>query len=69
MDKEIVKEFFQENCKPEAVAGELKRILKDTGYREEMLHNYELMLAKLGPPGCAERAAGEMVQLLKHEID
>ena len=65
MNKEIVKEFFQENCKPAAVAGELKKILEDTAYREEMLQNYKLMLAKLGPPGCAERAAEEMVGLLK----
>jgi lipid-A-disaccharide synthase len=65
MDKEIVKEYFQENCTPENIVGELKRILEETAYREEMLQNYKLMLAKLGPPGCAERAAGEMVQLLK----
>lgn len=65
MNKEIVKEFFQENCTPDVVAAELKRILEDTAYREEMLQNYQLMLAKLGPPGCADRAAEEMVGLLK----
>jgi lipid-A-disaccharide synthase len=65
MNKEIVKEFFQENCRPEAVAGELRKILEDASYRDEMLRNYQLMLAKLGPPGCAERAAEEMVGLLK----
>ena len=65
MNKEIVKEFFQENCTPEAVANELQKILEDEVYREEMLRNYQLMLAKLGPPGCAERAAEEMVGLLK----
>ena len=66
MNKEIVKEFFQENCKPKSIAEELKRILEDGSYREEMLQNYSLMLAKLGPPGCADRAAGEMVALLKN---
>ena len=65
MNKEIVKEFFQENCKPSVVAGELKKILEEPAYREEMLQNYKLMLAKLGPPGCADRAAEEMVGLLK----
>ena len=65
MNGEIVKEFFQENCKPAPVADELRRILEDTGYRDEMLQNYKLMLAKLGPPGCADRAAEEMVSLLK----
>ncbi|HEY5510379.1 MAG TPA: lipid-A-disaccharide synthase [Prolixibacteraceae bacterium] len=65
MNKEIVKEFFQENCTPDAVAGELKRILDEPDYRENMLQNYRLMLEKLGPPGCADRAAEEMVGLLK----
>lgn len=65
MNKEIVKEFFQENCKPGVVAAELGKILEDSAYREEMLQNYRLMLAKLGPPGCADRAAEEMVTLLK----
>ncbi len=65
MNEEIVKEFFQENCKPEAVANELEKILTDTAYRDMMLRNYQLMLAKLGPPGCAERAAEEMVGLLR----
>jgi lipid-A-disaccharide synthase len=65
MNKEIVKEFFQENCTPTVVADELKRILDEPAYREEMLQNYRLMLAKLGPPGCAERAAEEMVGLLQ----
>jgi len=65
MNDEIVKEFFQENCKPAVVAAELKKLLEDEAYREEMLQNYRLMLAKLGPPGCAERAAEEMVGLLK----
>jgi lipid-A-disaccharide synthase len=65
MDKEIVKEFFQGNCTPEAIEKELRKILEDTAYREEMLQNYQLMLAKLGPPGCADRAADEMVSLMK----
>jgi len=65
MNKEIVREFFQENCKPKAIAEELKKLLDDGSYREEMLQNYSLMLAKLGPPGCADRAAEEMVILLQ----
>jgi len=66
MDKEIVKEYFQENCTPENVSGELRKILEDEAYREEMLNNYKQMLEKLGPPGCADRAAGEMVRLLRN---
>ncbi len=65
MNGEIVKEFFQEKCKPAPVAEELRKILEDPAYRAGMLQNYKLMLAKLGPPGCADRAADEMVALLK----
>jgi lipid-A-disaccharide synthase len=65
MDREIVIEFFQENCKAAPVAEELRKILEDPEYRSHMLQNYKLMLAKLGPPGCADRAAEEMVSLLR----
>lgn len=66
MDKEIVKEFFQENCTPANISGELRKILEDEDYRAAMLNNYKLMLEKLGPPGCADRAAEEMVRLLRN---
>ncbi len=65
MGKEIVKEFFQEGCTAPVIETELKRILDDPHYRGEMVNNYELMLKKLGQPGCASRAAQEMVMLLK----
>ena len=65
MDKEIVKEYFQGECNRKTVGAELNRILVDSGYRINMLENYSLMLQKLGGAGCAERAAIEMVQLLK----
>ncbi len=65
MGREIVKEFFQEGCTAEVVEAELRHILGDSQYREEMVNNYGIMLEKLGGPGCASRAAREMVQLLK----
>ncbi len=65
MGKEIVKELFQEECNPDSVAEELRKILNDSSYRQKMIQDYQIMLAKLGPPGCAERTAAEMVGLLK----
>lgn len=62
---EVVKELFQETCTPMTVGDELERILTDTSYRNMMLKDYKVMLEKLGGPGCAERAAGEMIELLK----
>lgn len=63
--REVVKELFQETCTPLTVGNELERILNDTSYRETMLVNYREMLEKLGGPGCAERAANEMINILK----
>ncbi|MCE1199817.1 MAG: lipid-A-disaccharide synthase [Marinilabiliales bacterium] len=68
MGKEIVREMFQEHCTPANVSAELSRILMDEAYRDEMLDNYRVMLAKLGPPGCGDRAASEMVGLLSGTI-
>lgn len=62
---EVVKELFQETCTPMTVGDELERILTDTTYRNIMLKDYKVMLEKLGSPGCAERAADEMIKLLK----
>jgi lipid-A-disaccharide synthase len=63
--REVVKELFQETCTPKSVGDELERILKDGKYRENMLKGYEEMLGKLGRPGCSERAANEMINILR----
>ena len=63
--REIVKELFQQYCTPETVSSELNKILTDNGYRKSMLDGYAEVLSDLGGPGCAERAANEMIELLK----
>ncbi len=65
--REIVKEFFQYDCTPEAVGKELELILSDTAYRHAMLNGYAEMLSSLGGPGCAVRAAKLMFELLTRE--
>jgi len=62
--REIVKELFQHNCTPQTVGDELDLILSDHSYRELMLKGYDDVLSSLGGPGCAERAAKLMVELL-----
>lgn len=64
-NREIVKEFFQFDCNPDNVSSELDRILCDQSYREAMLDGYREVLNTLGGPGCAERAAELMTELLK----
>ena len=63
--REVVKELFQENCTPLTVGNELEQILNNAFYSESMLSGYKAMRDKLGGPGCAERAAGEMVKILR----
>ena len=62
--REIVKELFQHNCTPQKVGDELNLILTDLSYRESMLKGYNEVMLLLGGPGCAERAAKLMVELL-----
>ena len=64
-NREIVKELFQQYCTVDAVGNELKRILSDTDYREFMLKGYNEVISALGRPGCAERAANMMIELLR----
>ena len=63
--REIVKELFQQYCTPKTVSEELNKILTDNNYRDSMLAGYTEVLAELGGTGCAERAAKEMIALLK----
>lgn len=63
--REIVKELFQQYCTPETVGKELELILTDHNYREAMLAGYGEVMAALGGPGCAKRAADLMIKILR----
>ena len=67
MDRMIVKELIQHDLTSEKLAIELKKLLTDTPYREEMLANYKLLKEKLGGAGASERAAGEVHNFLNKE--
>jgi len=49
----------------ENVSKELDNILHDKTYRENMLHEYNIMKDSLGGPGAASKAAKKMVEFLK----
>ncbi|HEY3389394.1 MAG TPA: lipid-A-disaccharide synthase [Prolixibacteraceae bacterium] len=65
--REIVRELFQQYCTPDTVSNELNKILTDSAYREAMLAGYAEVLDDLGGPGCAERAASLMIELLNRK--
>ena len=60
-DKEVFKEFIQNECNVSNVSGELYRILEDDSYRNNMLENYELLEKKLGGRGASERVAKAII--------
>ncbi len=53
----VVQEFIQEAATPEAIAGEIGRILDDAPYRVVMRSALERIQEKMGEPGCSERVA------------
>ena len=64
-EKEVVKELMAHFFTIENVSKELDNILHDKTYRENMLHEYNVMKDSLGGPGAASKAAKKMVEILK----
>ena len=64
----IVRELIQDDCTPEAVAGEAVRILTDREYRERMIEHLAEVRRRLGGPGASERAADAVLDVV-HSAD
>jgi lipid-A-disaccharide synthase len=58
--KFVVKEFIQKDAKPEAIAGEIEKIVMDKLYYQTMQNNFQQIKEYLGSGGAALRAA-EMI--------
>ncbi len=56
-DREVVKEFLQENATPEAISKEMLRLTNDPKARERLAESLDELVAKLGEGGASERAA------------
>lgn len=65
MDKLIVKELIQQYCNKQSVSEELSNIVKEGGYRTQMLNNYNDLHEKLGGAGASARFAKMIVEDLK----
>ena len=62
--REIVPEFIQENARPSAIAEEIMRLLEDPARRNQMIADFEEVIAKLGQGGANEVAARAILQTL-----
>ncbi len=64
-DREIVTELVADQMNAKNLSKELSAIIKGGNRREAMIDDYDKMLAILGDKGASERAASQMVELLK----
>lgn len=64
-DREVVKELVADTMTVANMKSELKNILENKPYREQMLAGYEYMAERLGPVGAPRNAAGQIAKLLK----
>jgi lipid-A-disaccharide synthase len=55
--QEVVREFIQEQATPDAIAGEIVRILEDDDYNRAIRHGLAQVQARMGQPGCSARVA------------
>jgi lipid-A-disaccharide synthase len=64
MEKEVVKELIQQELTTENLTQELKKLLEDRSYREQIKNNYKQINEKLGGSGASARAAKVVLNFL-----
>ena len=65
--EEVVKELLAHHFTADNVKLELELLLHNPAYRSQMLNDYSEIQKKLGPPGAALKAAGEIQKSMKAE--
>lgn len=65
VDRLIFKELIQNECTPQHLAAEVKRLLEDKQYISQMKQGYKEVTDALGAPGASLRVAKAMVDLIK----
>ena len=63
--REIVREFLNGKAKPEAIANEMLRLVREESAREKMRQDLARVIAMLGEGGASERAAEAVLEELK----
>lgn len=67
--KRIVKELVQDEASPDVLSDEIQRILHDDDYAEQMRSNLARIQQDLGAPGCSERVAEMLLELIEEHRD
>jgi len=63
-DKEVVPEFIQHRARPNTIAKAALQLINDPAARDEMIFEFDRIVAKLGEGGASERAARAIVEEL-----
>lgn len=67
-NREVVRELVADLMTVEEMKAELNRLLYEEAYREQMLQGYEEMAQRLGEAGAPQRAAQQIISLLRSKI-
>jgi lipid-A-disaccharide synthase len=65
MNEEIVVELIQKKMTLKNVKAEMQKLLFDENYRRQMKENYRRLSERMGGPGCSQRAAQKIVEMLR----
>jgi lipid-A-disaccharide synthase len=63
--KEVVPEFIQHRARPEAIAESVPVLMEDAHAREQMISQFDAIMAKIGFTGASENAAQTIIHELK----
>ena len=63
-DKEVVPEFIQHRAKGRAIANAVLRLIDEPSTREQMISEFDAIIAKLGEGGASDRAANAIINEL-----
>lgn len=66
MDKEVIKELIQDEFNETRLEAELRKILEDRNYLQQIKRDYATLWDKLGTYSTSELAADEIIQLLSN---
>jgi lipid-A-disaccharide synthase len=61
-DKEVVPEFIQHRAKPNALVKALQPLIENANTRQQMISEFDVIIAKLGGGGASERAARAIIE-------
>jgi lipid-A-disaccharide synthase len=61
-DKEVVSEFIQHRAKPNALVKAMQTLVENPNARQQMISQFDVIIAKLGDSGASERAARAIIE-------